>query len=462
MDIIHDLFGTVLDVINEGIILADSKFNIIFSNNYSTELFLEGSGLIELFPQLKPLILDLDQVIFKNRKLEVSINAKNFELTLNTLDYSNNFYHLVIIHQLQHKKDDTNINKHLIAYLSHELRNPLQSITLATHLLKTNPTKTNYIDTIVKSSYDMKRIINDILDLSKIDSNEFVIDMDICNINQLLDDIIEENIHEAELKNLTISKCISENSPKSLYTDITRISQILNNLITNAIKYSDKGNITIKVDYEENGVIFSVHDEGIGIRQEEMCNLFKTYKQTSNNNTYKVSSNGLGLCVSQKIANLLGGYITVKSEHKTGSIFSLFHPVNLRLSGLRNCSEILSGFLEGCVLLVDDNILNLSLLHTILEQFNYEYKWNIRIESANNGREAIELCKVNDYNIIFMDINMTGIDGYTTSKIIRNNNFKGKIIATTGNIDTNMNSFDDIIIKPFDDSQILKILRKNF
>ena len=378
--IIHELLGTVLDIIYDGIIICDYNFNILYLNKYATELLnklndsnnvIDLNNLIILFPQLKSLILDVEKIIFKNRKIEISISSQNndmnLEFTFNTLNHSNIFYHVVIIHQIQIKKDDTNINKHLIAYLSHELRNPLQSITLATHLLSSGFNKT-YTETIIKSSHDMKKIINDILDLSRIDSDEFVIDMDICNIEQLIDDIIEENICDAELKNLDISKLICDGTPKSLYTDITRISQILNNLITNAIKYSDKGNITIKVSrtIENKAVIFSVIDEGIGIRQEETCNLFKTYKQTSNNNTYKVNSNGLGLCVSQKIANLLGGYITVKSEHKKGSIFSLYHPINLELSGIKNCSEIFSGTLERNILLVDDNILNLSLLHTML------------------------------------------------------------------------------------------------
>ena len=250
--IIHELLGTVLDIIYDGIIICDYNFNILYLNKYATELLnklndsnnvIDLNNLIILFPQLKSLILDVEKIIFKNRKIEISISSQNndmnLEFTFNTLYHSNIFYHVVIIHQIQIKKDDTNINKHLIAYLSHELRNPLQSITLATHLLSSGFNKT-YTETIIKSSHDMKKIINDILDLSRIDSDEFVIDMDICNIEQLIDDIIEENICDAELKNLDISKLICDGTPKSLYTDITRISQILNNLITNAIKYSDK------------------------------------------------------------------------------------------------------------------------------------------------------------------------------------------------------------------------------
>jgi CheY-like chemotaxis protein len=217
-------------------------------------------------------------------------------------------------------------------------------------------------------------------------------------------------------------------------------------------------------------VQFDVIDEGIGIKNEDLQNLFKTYGKTTNNYKLKVSSEGLGLCISQKLANLLGGQITVKSDTNTGTTFSLSHPVKLGMSGTNFERNEFIDKLSGNVLLVDDNNSNLSLLHMLLDQFNYEHMWTIKIESVNNGKDAIELCQINNYDLIFMDINMIGIDGCTTSKIIKNNGFTGKIVATTGNILSRAENkefgncdfykqFDDIIIKPFDDQIVLKMLK---
>ena len=173
------------------------------------------------------------------------------------------------------------------------------------------------------------------------------------------------------------------------------------------------------------------------------------------------------MCISQKIANLLGGKITVKSEIDKGSTFSFYHPIKLGMSGNMYEYNNTIGIIEGNILIVDDNNSNLSLFHMLLDQFNYEYDWKIKIESVDNGITAIELCKLNNYDIIFMDINMIGIDGSTTSKIIKLNGYTGKIVATTGNIllinsnssDKLNYSFDDVLIKPFDDHELIKILK---
>jgi len=379
----------------------------------------------------------------------------------------------------------------LMAVLSHELRNPLQGITLSNHLLTThiknsaddisnihniNPKMIKYLEIIGKSCVSMKKIINDVLDLSKIEEKEFNVDLDICNVRLLVETAIGNNINEAEEKNLFLYEEVDSDVPINIYTDFTRIIQVLDNLISNAIKYTEVGKIILKISVDKcSDIKFSVVDNGIGIRNDEICKIFKTYGQ-SNNNKLNVNSQGLGLCISQKIANLLGGKITVKSEHKKGSTFSFYHPLKLSMSYDKYETEIQIGNISGNILIVDDDMSNLSLLHTLLEQFKFEYTWAITIESVNSAEKAIQLCNINHYDAIFMDINMPGINGNTASKIIKGNGYSGKIIATTGDIlMTNENSnicssgecntnerrsFDEIIIKPFDDQTILKMLKK--
>lgn len=509
--ITYRLLDDILNTVHDGILIIDENYDIVHSNYYSTQLFNDISpefkkieyesnkNLLKLFPQLEQLNCEKGiKKIFKNKKGTINIHEHLYEgcleFTFNTVICGGHFYHLVTIHNMITGSNKKNLNtKYLMAFLSHELRNPLQSITLANHLIKTGiknpevsqniPSKIiSYFDIINKSCQNMKKIINDVLDLSRIESGEFSIDMEMCDIETLIDSIIDDNIYEASLKGLEIEKEILKGTPYSIFTDPVRVTQILGNLISNAIKYSDFGKIKIIISRDNlSNVKFSVIDQGIGIKHDELSKLFKTYGQTSNSKS-TFNSQGLGLCVSQKIANLMGGKITVKSEFQKGSTFSFYHPVKLGMSGCKYETDLTIGELSGNVLLVDDNQNNLLLLHTLLEQFNYEYVWVIKIESVDSGDKAIELCKINNYDIIFMDINMPGISGSSACKIIKANGFKGKIIATTGNIlsrcentinfDINNNNnnnnntnndsysyFDDIIIKPFDDQIVIQKLR---
>lgn len=502
-NIIDQIPNEILNLINDGIIITNKNFTICYMNSISKDLFTEiyeeifkngylEVNLLNVFPQM--IILQSEHSkIFKNRRLQISISDNNspdrlLEFKINTLICNNQFHHIFTVQQTIEQKKSLSKNKFcLIAYLSHELRNPLQSITLANHLIGANmkvleDSSTNeyvnknksYLETVSRSCRDMKKIINDILDLTRIESNEFIIELDVCSINDIIIDIISEHQIIANEKEIEIRYQINSDVPNTLYTDPTRIVQILNNLLSNAIKYSKKeGKIDIEVKYDSKnrGIIFNVIDFGIGIKKEEIGNLFKDYGQTSNSFKLGVTSHGLGLCVSNKIAHLLGGNITVKSKYGDGSIFSLYHPINLGQSGLPTEKSNIDGSLSGNILLVDDNESNLSLLHIVLDNLNLEYQSMLKIESVSDGKDAIEICKINQYDIIFMDINMKGIDGCTASKIIRKNGFNGSIIATTGNILLKAenkdfigleiyNIFDDIIIKPFDNIAILKVLRK--
>lgn len=507
--ITYQLLDDILNTVHDALIVVDDEFEIIHTNIYTIQLISElypddeknlndGMTLIELFPEIVHQTNEFcdTKKIYKNKKIDVMVGnnkiKKLLEFTLNTVMCSGNFYHLTTIHC---KKEQCNNNlneKKLIAFLSHELRNPLQSITLANHLLKTNIYKDNevlnllsektlsYFNIINKSCEDMKKIINDILDLSKLESNDFSIEMEVCDTYELIDSLIDEYNEQALSKKIILEKNISDNVPSSIYTDFTRSRQILSNLISNAIKYSSDSIITMDVSISNENVTnanvekkylkFSVIDKGDGMKENEIDKLFKTHSQISTKKK-DMTSQGLGLCVSQKIANLLGGKITVKSEFLKGSTFSFYHPIKLEQSGNKYESIINIGKLSGSILLVDDNPYNLTLLHTLIEQFTYEYVWALKIESVESGGKAIEMCKYNEYDIIFMDINMPGINGCTASSIIKSNGFKGKIIATTGNIllrnenknigqFENYNNFDEVILKPFDDQIILKFLRK--
>lgn len=470
----------ILNQIGESIIITESNFNIIHKN-YEANRFLNifrdeiSNNFLEYFPKLK----NLESKYFKNNKIRLTcVNNHNnnivIDLFINSIMRNNNIHHIIIPKEekICSEKNQNNI----IAFLSHELRNPLQSIVLSSYLLN-NKLKNNsdekiksQINIINKSSNDMKRIINDILDLSKIEADEINLELDLCNIKDIITNIYQEYDILANEKNLTINFKINDDVPEKIFTDQVRLNQILSNLVSNAVKYTNKGNIIIDVCYceQKNGVYFNITDTGIGIKNDEVCFLFKEFGVT-NSNYNKNTSNGLGLYLSQKLAKLLGGNITYLTEYGNGSTFSLFHPIKLGTSEILYSGDNIQFNLKGKLLLIDDDETNLIILKMLLENFVLEYNFDLEMESTTDGYMAIELCKINCYDIIFIDINMIGIDGCTAAKIIKKNNCNNIIIAMTGNIlakkenrteNSKFEIFSHVIIKPFNDIIMLNILGK--
>lgn len=499
------LLEEVCNYSDEGFIVTDQSFNVLYynskafniielkNNNTQVESFI-GKKIYEVFPEFC-IIKEKTNKLFKNKKISLTLELENkntkteyaFDIFINSFE-TNHIFKIVNITDkiIDHQKSKQTQNN-FMAFLSHELRNPLQSVSLSSHLLNTQiknirETKkielpenvTNYMNTINKSCTEMKRIINDILDLAKLDANEFSIELDNYEIREIIENLVQSQILSAQEKNIDLKVEIKENIPKYLLTDETRITQILTNLVSNAIKYSYKdSSVSILVSYDEKKfeIRFSVTDTGPGIRKEELSNLFKEFGQTSNSYKFNVKSNGLGLYLSKKIASLLDAYIIFKSELGSGSTFCLCHPIKLGSSGnfTKNKFKFDSSKLNGSVLIVDDDQNNVMLFKILLESFRFEYNINLEIHTAHDGYTCIELVKHNNYDIIFMDINMIGIDGCTTTEIIKKeHDFKGKVIATTGNIlakkenqntgENKFNLFDEIIIKPYEESQILSVL----
>jgi len=455
-----NLFREILNNLDDSIIITKMNLDIIFMNT-SSEIFLNNMTLQLIIPELNNYI----NKIYKNFTLKTKINTLDYQVQINTITIGHMLYNLFVIRQISSK----NCNKNLTAFLSHELRNPLQTITFANQLINDKTQDENlikYLKMINRSSYDMKKIINDILDASKIDSNEIILDITNINIEELIIELFESIKNVIINKNIDITYTIDENVPQELFTDPTRLRQILTNLILNAIKYSKPNkknyiNLIIKYISSTHSVSFNVSDTGLGLNEVDIKKIFvDTFSNDKFNKEF--DSNGLGLYICNKIANLLGGLIQIKSDINIGSTFSFIHPIKLGNSSIiyrNNCINI-----TGHILIVDDSINNTNLFKIILDNFNYKYSTNIISETTNNGSNAIDLCSINKYDLIFMDINMCGIDGYTTTKIIRKTNPNIIIIATTGNINTkliigNDLYFDDILLKPFDDNQMLKCLQ---
>ncbi len=490
-EIINKTNDGIVIINSDGIINYQNELGLNFIKNIINDKYSKSfidKNLFDLIYQFDFIKSDSSETkIFKNKSINLEIeNISNeiihYNILLNSVISNNVINHLLLINNKNPDNSSKKTQNNLVAFLSHELRNPLQSLSMATHLLQKKININDdkivlYLDTISKSSNEMKRIINDILDLSKLESNEMELIMDNYTIKEILDNLLLTFSNIARYKNINMSVKIDSNAPLHIFTDLTRINQILSNLLSNAIKYSNSNSdVTIHVVYDKknHGINFNIIDNGYGIPKSEYHNLFKENGKTNNSYKFDVKSNGFGLYLSQKIAHLLEGHISFISEQSKGSTFTLFHPVKLGQSVNTIKNHLNTNIIEAKILIVDDDISNLDMFKLLLENFKYEYNINLDINTANNGYSAIDLCEVNDYNMIFMDINMPDIDGCTTTKIIKNNYLKKNIeipvIATTGNImakkeNQNLSNtknkylcFDDIIIKPYDDKSILSIL----
>jgi signal transduction histidine kinase/CheY-like chemotaxis protein len=495
----YQIMDEIINRINDGIIIINSDGIINYHNDLGlnfiktsindkyTKSFI-NKNLFDLISQFDFIRTESKETkIFKNKLVnwELENNSNDlvhYSILLNSVISNNIVNHLLLINNKNNDISVKNNHNNLIAFLSHELRNPLQSLSMATYLLQKKINVDDqkislYLSTISKSSSEMKRIINDILDLSKIESNEMELIMDNHIVTEILDNLVLTFESIAKEKDIELKINIEEKCPTYIFTDLTRINQILSNLISNAIKYSNKNtNVIINISYDKknHGINFNIIDNGLGISKGEYHNLFKENGKTNNSYKFDVNSNGFGLYLSQKIAHLLDGHISFTSEQSKGSIFTLFHPIKLGMSINILKNQANTNIIEANILIVDDDLSNLNMFKLLLENFKFEYNINLDIDIANNGYSAIELCIVNDYDLIFMDVNMPDIDGCTTTKIIKKNylkkNIEVPVIATTGNImakKENQNSsstankylcFDDIVIKPYDDNSILSIL----
>jgi len=474
-------FIEILNTTNLNLVITDQDLNIFYYNEnfisfisllnpFTQKLIdnLKSKSLFDIFPQLECLIEN--NTLYKNKKININFIKNNktivLELNINIIQYLDKYYNVITIDEKNNVKFIDNTS-----FLSHELRNPLQTIILASSIIKKNNGNDRYIDMILSASNDMKKIINDIFDLNKINNNELILTIEQINIRYFYNELIIQ-LRSNNYKNIDFNLIINNDVPEFLFTDITRIKQIIINLIMNAIKYSkkDKKNIiTININSKNDEIIFEIEDQGIGIIKENL-DMIKDFNVATIINSN--DSHGLGLFICNKLIKLLGGSLNIKSEFNKGSIFIFTHPIKIGISYNLQINDSFFNDLNDIqknILIVDDIEYNVILLKLILQNINDQYSSKFNIDVTMSGENCIILEKNKNYDIIFLDLTMEIMDGYCTARILRKNNYIGKIIVMTGN-DKIKNStynstynelFDDILIKPFDNNSLLEIIKKN-
>ena len=360
------------------------------------------------------------------------------------------------------------VKSEFLANMSHEIRTPLNAINGFMDLIeeKNNDSEiSKYVNIIQDSSKNLLHIIEDILDLSKIESGKMLISNTDFEVKKEFEIVTYLFNTKLALKNIEFILQIDESVPKFLHSDPLRLKQVISNLLDNAIKFTDEGKkIILTISFDNQYLNVSLEDQGLGISQDRLDEIFKPFTQADNSTTRKYGGTGLGLTISSKLINLLGGKLEVSSIVNQGSRFYFAVPVSIGNEVINNEEKkITFNFQNKTILLVEDNKSNQLFMKVIFKKFNLQY------DIANDGIEAIKLFEENQYDIIIMDENMPNMSGIEATKYIRKveleKNLKHTpIIALTANAlegdkEKFLNSgMDEYLTKPLKQEKLAEAL----
>ncbi len=337
------------------------------------------------------------------------------------------------------------VKSEFLANMSHEIRTPMNGIVgmLTLALNKEREEKIREYLTIAKKCADnLLKLINDILDISKVEAGKLNVEVIDCNVDEVLS-IINSSMRPSALeKGINFDVVLMTDVPEQIKTDPTRLNQCLINLIGNAVKFTETGGVTIEVSLEEMGdkpfIRFDIVDTGIGVPVDKQKIIFDKFVQADSSTTRKHGGTGLGLAITKQLAEFLGGGLTLTSEPGKGSTFSLIIAANIDTGTVAVISkdkwrkkeqnagpsdEINNA--AGKILVVEDDFANQQVILGMLEETN------LKADIANDGIEAVNKVTNGSYDLIFMDMQMPNMNGYDATKAIRKKGYTLPIIALT-------------------------------
>ncbi|WP_419252375.1 ATP-binding protein [Caulobacter sp. ErkDOM-YI] len=305
-----------------------------------------------------------------------------------------------------------------VAMMSHELRTPMNGVLGLAHALSStrlDARQADYLEMIIQSGDGLMTILNDILDLSKVEAGKLELEAEPFEIRRLASQIHLVWSQTAQLKGLALTLDVAPETPAWLLGDPLRVRQILLNLVSNALKFTEAGRVEIRIaPGEAGGVDIVVADTGVGLSVEQQVSLFSPFSQGDRSTARRFGGTGLGLAISRHLAQLMGGEITVTSALGQGSTFRVHLALTLAQAPAALEPAGLSLTLEGTrVLVVDDNQVNQAVARAILETVG------IIIATADDGRQALARLRIEDFDVVLMDVHMPEMDGVEAVRRIR-------------------------------------------
>ena len=459
---------TLMDNVGEGIITLDEQGNIESFNSAASQIFgyefdeIKGKNITLLMPEhmrqahetgMRRYLAGEEPVVVGRKSVELpglrkSGAAFDLELTINAMHLDGQHLFIGIARDISERKQAelklrlakqqaeyaNQAKSDFVANMSHEIRTPMNAVLGITQLMATSDLSAEqkkYLDMISVAGKSLLGIINDILDFSKIEAGRMELSPVSFALNDVLSAIASLMSVNAAHKNLELIISADESIPPMLYGDSHRLQQILVNLVSNAIKFTDQGEIGLSVEVASNAnaksptstadtqlvLQFTVRDTGTGMSESQLLRLFSPFTQADTSTTRKFGGTGLGLVISRRLAELMGGVIEVSSIYGQGSEFRLSVPFALGDASVFN--EPLPAFKrELRILIVEDNPASLMAMKKIVQL------WHWQADTATSGKEALERVRISKakhlhYDAIFVDWQMPGMSGINTLEAIR-------------------------------------------
>ncbi|HRW61901.1 MAG TPA: tetratricopeptide repeat protein [Bacteroidales bacterium] len=495
-----------IDIASDAIFWMKKNGEFVYVNNSAALLLdytrdeLKQKSIFEIVPefsndiweeywdQLKKKGSYVIQLYFKTHKgteipVEAAFNFREFEGDEYNFIYSRNISDRKISEEkLKNAKDraerSNKLKSAFLANMSHEIRTPMNAIIGFIQLLGDrdihDSQKQEIIALAQSSGNDLLNIINDIIDISKIEADELNINKSLIYVNQLMVNIYKVYLNDSLYRQKEELELKLELEPESerfaIFTDQSRFRQVMNNFLSNAVKFTEQGNIVLgykKINAGGRKLLkFYVRDTGIGISKEKQEFVFDRFNQLIENRTKEYKGSGLGLAISKKLIELLGGEIGVTSEEGAGSEFYFTLPFQMMdaadvpaYSELKQKQKI--DWSDKALLIVEDTPSNYYLIENYLKPTHIALYW------AKTGKEAIDLFKQQkNINLVLMDIQLPGINGYEATRLIKAHNQKIPVIAQTayalaGEKEISLNEgCDDYIPKPIKKELLIDLLSK--